>query len=370
MRYPPPWWPANEAWPPVRGSRRWRAHRARFLQRALVGLSFLLFLVTLGAQQLLSWIFGGFPLPSRMPPIAGAFAVAIVIFGFVSFAMRRFGLPMGDIVGAANRVAEGDYSVRLSEHGPPSIRTVAHAFNSMTTRLEKQEQQRRHLMADIAHELRTPLTVIQGRLEGLIDGVYPRDEDRLVELLNDTRMLARLVDDLQTLANAESGTLALHKEPTDVGILLQDIVRTFSDEARTREVDIDVQSAKDLPLMDIDPLRVREVLTNLVANAVHHTPGGGRVSLTAVVRSNELVIGVADSGSGIDAAELPKIFDRFYKGLGSRGSGLGLTISKNLVEAHGGTIRAASQPGRGTTITFTLPISLGHSIFHNRSARL
>jgi len=357
MRYPPPWWPANEPWPPVRGSRRWRGHRARFLQRALVGLSFLLLLVTLGAQQLLSWIFGGFPLPARVPPVLGAFALAIVIFGFVSFAMRRFGLPMGDIVGAANRVAEGDYSVRLSEHGPLSLRTVARAFNSMTSRLEKQEQQRRHLMADIAHELRTPLTVIQGRLEGLIDGVYPRDEARLGELLTDTRMLARLVDDLRTLAHAESGTLALHKEPTDVGILLHDVVRTFADEANARQVAVAVQSAKDLPLVDVDPLRVREVLTNLVANALHHTPAGGRVSLTPVVRSKELVIDVADSGSGIDAEDLPKIFDRFYKGRGSRGSGLGLTISKNLVEAHCGTIRAASQLGQGTTITFTLPVS-------------
>src|SRR5262249_45897320 len=161
------------------------------------------------------------------------------------------GLPMSDIVGAANRVAEGDYSVRLSEYGSPSLRTVARAFNSMTSRLQTQEELRRNLMADIAHELRTPLTVIQGRLEGLIDGVYPRDEARLVELLNDTRMLARLVEDLRTLAHAESGTLALHKEPTDIGVLVHDVAGGLSAAAVERQVAVDVQTAKDLPLVDV-----------------------------------------------------------------------------------------------------------------------
>ncbi len=278
-----------------------------------------------------------------------------VIITIVSAAMRRFGFPMGDIVGAANRVADGDFSARVSEYGPPSLRTVARAFNSMTSRLEAQERQRRHLMADIAHELRTPLAVIQGRLEGLIDGVYPRDESQLTAVLHDTRMLARLVEDLRTLAHAESGMLALHKEPTDVGVLVQEVVNTFSAESAAKHVSIETHGAKDLPLIDVDPLRIREVLTNLVSNALHHTPEGGSVSLAVSTRSKAVIVEVTDSGTGIAADELPKIFDRFYKGHGSHGSGLGLTISKNLVEAHGGEIRAESQPGRGTTITFTLP---------------
>jgi len=226
----------------------------------------------------------------------------------------------------------------------------------MTSRLQLQEEQRRHLMADIAHELRTPLTVIQGRLEGLIDGVYPRDEARLTQLLDDTRMLARLVDDLRTLANAESGTLTLQKEPTDLGILLQDVVKTFSEESAARHVAVDARAASDLPLVDVDPVRMREVLTNLVSNALHHTPAGGSVSLDAAARGDRLAIDVTDSGAGIAASDLPKIFDRFYKGTGSSGSGLGLTISKNLVEAHGGDIRAESPPGKGTTMTFTIPL--------------
>jgi signal transduction histidine kinase len=355
-RRAPPWWPENEPWPPVRGSRPWRRHRARFVRRAGVGLSVLLFLVILGAQQVMSWMFGGFPAQARVPRALWAVGLVFVIITVVSAAMRRFGVPMGDIVGAANRVADGDYSVRVSEHGPPSLRTVARAFNSMTSRLEAQERQRRNLMADIAHELRTPLTVIQGRLEGLIDGVYPRDEARLTEVLNDTRMLARLVEDLRTLAHTESGTLALHKEPTDVGVLVQEVVKAFEPESTARRVTVEARCAKDLALVDVDPVRVREVLTNLLSNALHHTPENRTVSLAANARADLMVIEVTDSGSGIAAEDLPKIFDRFYKGRGSTGSGLGLTISKNLVEAHGGEIRADSKPGEGTTITFTLPV--------------
>jgi signal transduction histidine kinase len=358
-RRSPPWWPENEPWPPVHGRAHWRRHRARFVRRAGIGLSLMLFLVVLGTQQVTSWLFGGSPLPERVPRALWVFGLVFVILTVVSATMRRFGLPMGDIVGAANRVADGDYSVRVSEHGPPSLRTVARAFNSMTSRLEAHEQQRQHLMADIAHELRTPLTVIQGRLEGLIDGVYPRDDARLAEVLNDTRMLARLVEDLRTLAHTESGTLALHKEPTDAGVLIQEVVKTFEAESAARHVTVESQAAKDLPLVDVDPLRVREVLTNLVSNALHHTPAGGAVSIAITATAQTLAVTVSDSGSGIAAEELPKIFDRFYKGRGSSGSGLGLTISKNLVEAHGGEIRAESTVGRGTTIRFTLPIGSG-----------
>jgi two-component system, OmpR family, sensor histidine kinase BaeS len=359
-RRAPPWWPENEPWPPVRGSWRWRRYRSRFIWRAGIFFSLLLFLVVLGTQQLLSWLTGGVaPSPERLPRALWAFGLVFVIVSVLSAAMRRFGLPMGDIIGAANRVADGDYSVRVSEHGPPSLRTVARAFNSMTSRLEAHEQQRRHLMADIAHELRTPLTVIQGRLEGLIDGVYPRDDARLTEVLNDTRMLARLVEDLRTLAHTESGTLALHKEPTDVGVLVQEVVKTFEAESAARHVTVESQTAKDPPLVDVDPLRVREVLTNLVSNALHHTPTGGAISIAIITTAKTLAVTVSDSGSGIAADDLPKIFDRFYKGRGSSGSGLGLTISKNLVEAHGGEIRAESTPGRGTSITFTVPLGSG-----------
>jgi two-component system OmpR family sensor kinase/two-component system sensor histidine kinase BaeS len=244
----------------------------------------------------------------------------------------------------------------VPERGPRFVRVVARSFNSMTAQLQSQDQQRRQLMADIAHELRTPLSVIQGRLEGLVDGVYPRDEARMAELLEDTRMLARLVDDLRTLANAEAGNLPLRKEPTDLSVLLHDSVASFAGEARAAQIDLHVEEANELPLVEIDPLRIREVLTNLIANAVRHTSSGGRILVTAKTTAGRVEVAVVDTGSGIPPEELSRIFDRFYKGASSRGSGLGLTIARNLVLAHGGEISADSEPGRGTRIRFSLPV--------------
>ena len=270
--------------------------------------------------------------------------------------MRRVAFPLGVIVDAANRVAEGDYSARVGQQGVPSMRSVGSAFNTMASRLEAQSRQRRDLMADIAHELRTPLSVIQGRLEGLLDGVYPRDDQTIGEVIGETRLLTRLVDDLRTLANAESGTLRLQKEATDLAVLIQDVVRSLAVEVRDRHVSLVVDAPASLPLITVDPLRIRDMVTNLMFNALNHTPADGTVSITAGVSNEWMTVTVTDTGSGIDPDELPKIFDRFYKGRSSRGSGLGLTIARNLVAAHGGAIRAESPPGHGTTVTFTLPV--------------
>ena len=190
--------------------------------------------------------------------------------------------------------------------------------------------------------------------------MYPRDEVQIAAVLDETRMLARLVDDLRTLAHAESGMLTLRKESTDLSILIHEAVASFSIESAAGEVSIHAAAAPDLPLVEIDPLRIREVLTNLLSNALRHTPAGGAVSVNAARRENAgapvIEVRVSDTGSGIAAEDVPKIFDRFYKGRRSRGSGLGLTIARNLVVAHGGEVRADSEPGRGTTVVFTLPL--------------
>jgi signal transduction histidine kinase len=272
--------------------------------------------------------------------------------------MRRFGTPLGDIVSAADRVASGDYDARVAERGTPFLRRVARAFNGMTEKLEAQDRQRRQLMADIAHELRTPLTIVQGRLEGLVDGVYPRDEAQLTEVLEETRMLARLIDDLRTLANAEAGSLSLRKEPTDLAVLIHDAVGTFASDAAAARIALRVDDRAELPLVDVDPLRVREVLINLLANALRHTAAGGTISVTASTNERMVAVSVSDTGSGIARDDLPRIFDRFYKGATSHGSGLGLAIVRNLIVAHGGEVTAASELGRGTTIRFTLPTSI------------
>ena len=334
----------------------WRRGRARFVRRVGVIFAVLLFLSVIGLATLVSIAVRG-RTPDSVSIDIGPIAALVAIFTVVFFSIiRRVGRPLGDIVEAANRVATGDFSARVGGHGSRPLRMVGTAFNTMAERLEAQDRQRRHLMSDIAHELRTPLSVIQGRLEGLHDGVYARDDATIAELIDETRMLARLVDDLQTLANAESGMLTLRKEPADLAVLAHDVIASFRADANTRHVALNLDTPADLPMMSIDPVRIREVLSNLVSNALHHTPADGRVSIVIRAEPTRLVVTVADTGSGIRADDLPKIFDRFYKGTGSRGSGLGLTIARNLVTAHGGEIHAQSRPGEGTSITFTLPL--------------
>jgi two-component system OmpR family sensor kinase/two-component system sensor histidine kinase BaeS len=298
------------------------------------------------------------------------FILMVVVFLAV---LRRVGLPIGDLIAAAHRVAEGDFSVRVPQHGPRAVRAVAAAFNDMAGRLARQEQQRRELMAEIAHELRTPLSIVQGRLEGLIDGVYPRDASQLEPLLDQTRVLTRLVEDLRTLANAESGVLTLAREPTDIGMLMHDAASDVAAEAAGRGISLKVEDTPAMPAVNVDPVRMRQVLVNVLVNAVRHSarmPFDPRhpdprdlppptVRADARIVDGRLVVRVADTGPGIPPEELPRIFDRFYKGPGSSGSGLGLTIARSLVQAHGGEIHAESRLGAGTTVTFTVPAVLG-----------
>lgn len=218
----------------------------------------------------------------------------------------------------------------------------------VTRFFREQDRLRRQLMADVAHELRTPLAILQGRIEGLLDGVYARDDARLGELLDETRHLSRLVEDLRTLANAEAGALDLRKEPVDVAELIRDVAASF-------ERPIDVDAPDDLPLLELDPMRVREVLLNLLSNADRHTPADGTISIRAEALPRRIEIRVSDTGSGIAPEDLPRIFDRFQKGRNSRGSGLGLAIARDLVRAHDGEIHVESEQGKGTTVTVSFP---------------
>ena len=252
---------------------------------------------------------------------------------------------------AADRVADGDYSVRVKESGPPPMRALARSFNAMTMRLENADRLRRDLMADVAHELRTPLTVLQGRLEGLVDDVYPLDKAQLAQLLEETQVLSRLVDDLRTLALSDAGAFPLQKESTDLVLLANDVVHSM----QGRGAPITPVAANRVVLSDVDPIRIREVLTNLLANAIRHTPNDGRIEVALTEAAGVVTMAVADTGDGIAADALPRLFDRFYKGPDSRGSGLGLAIAKGIVAAHGGEISADSTAGQGTTIRFTLP---------------
>lgn len=353
QRHAPPWWPADEPWPPRHGP-PWAHGKRLFLLRFAALFAIVLALTFYGGLTLLRRVIGE---PGGIWPV-WPIVFALIVFVWV-LAMRRVGGPLGHVVAAAEQVASGDFGVRVAEYGPPWLRSVAAAFNSMTARLELQQRQRRDLMADIAHELRTPLAVMQGRLEGMLDGVYPRDETHVTHVLDETRLLARLVEDLRTLAHSESGTLTLQKEPTDLGVLLDDALTSFRPDAETHGVVVSAQIPADMPLVEIDPLRAREVVTNLLSNAIRYSPEGSTVWVEAEASTDTVTIRVRDNGTGIPPDDLPHIFDRFYKGAASSGSGLGLTIARSLVIAHGGRIAAESTTGAGTSIVVTLPIRSG-----------
>jgi signal transduction histidine kinase len=221
-------------------------------------------------------------------------------------------------------------------------------FGRVAREFAEQNRLRRQLMADVAHELRTPLAILQGRIEGLLDGVYPHDEAHFAELLDQTRHLSRLVDDLGTLANAEAGALELRKEPVDLGDLVRDVAA-----AQPRPIAVEVPVG--LPAVEADPVRIRQVLLNLLANALRHTPAEGIVSVEIETQPQRLLIRVRDNGEGIAPEDLPRVFERFQKGSGSRGSGLGLPIARKLVLAHGGDVAIESTLGKGTEVTISLP---------------
>jgi two-component system sensor histidine kinase BaeS len=197
--------------------------------------------------------------------------------------------------------------------------------------------------------------VITGNLEAVLDGVYPPDPEHLTPILDETRVMARLIEDLRTISLSEAGTLALHPEPTDPDVLIGEVHHAFASSAAAAGITLTTASSGDLPILDIDPVRIREVLSNLVANALRHTPAGGTVTVGGQAEPSSVVLVVRDTGPGIDRDLLPHVFDRFVKGAGSRGSGLGLPIARGLVEAHGGSITVESTVDVGTTFRVMLP---------------
>jgi two-component system sensor histidine kinase BaeS len=366
---PPSWWPANEPWPPSRPPQwgKWRRHNRprRFFWRFGCGLIFFLSLI-FGSCTIFTWLIistaNALNSPDGIPRLPVVFMLALLILMssagvfVIGRNLHRATQPIEEMMDAADHVAQGDYTARVTEHGPRDVRQLAHAFNSMSERLQLNDEQRRRLLADISHELRTPLTVLHGNLEGMLDGIYQPDAARLESLVEETRVMSRLIDDLRTLADADSGTLKLQRESTDLGLLINEVIASFRGQAQAGGVNLSVEAASDLPLLEIDPARIRQVLTNLIANALRYTISGGSIRVGCVSTSQLLEVTVSDTGRGIAPSDLPHIFDRYTKSSDSRGSGLGLAIAKDLVEAHGGNITVQSEVNHGTTITFTLPV--------------
>jgi signal transduction histidine kinase len=360
----PPWWPENEEWPP---HGRWgRRPPSTFFRR--LGCLFLflnLFLIVIFGlfAGLVFAVFergGDLTRPAAwLVPVGFVFVFFVLGLTFMAARnIRRMSTPLDELVEASNKVAEGDYSVRVEEKGPSETLSLTRGFNSMAERLQEHHERRQNMLADVSHELRTPITIIQGNVEGILDGMYPADETRLRSILEETQILSRLVDDLRTMALAESGSLLLRREAVDLGPLIEDVISGFEAQATEKKIQFSRQWAGG-ESVNVDPLRVREILTNLLSNGIRYTPAGGEIKLglseMTTGRERSVLVFVHDSGPGIPAADLAHIFDRFYKSSDSGGMGLGLSIAKYLVEAHGGKIWAESEAGKGTRISFTLP---------------
>ena len=289
--------------------------------------------------------------------IAGLAALAVTLA--LSSRILR---PVERLTEAAQRMEKGDLTVRVPVTSEDEIGQLAHAFNSMAGSLAQQEQLRRNMVTDVAHELRTPLTNLRGYLEAARDDLVPSDAALVDNLYEETMLLSRLVADLQELAQAEAGQLALQRQPASLAGIVEQAVTILRPQANAKGLMLSVDLPDNLPPVDVDPERVGQVLRNLLNNAVAHTPQGGEVAVAARSGDREVAVSVRDTGTGIAAEHLPYVFDRFYRADKSRarqtgGAGLGLAIAKQLVIAHGGSIKVESAPEQGTTFTFTLPVA-------------
>ena len=343
--------------------------RRRFLVVAVLALAVLIGLgvaIGLGVEH---WGWGR-PAPRPAPERGRGPGGLLVVAGFVAvvggvataLAYKRISRPVADLLAASDRLAQGDHGVSVEPDGPRELRSLIETFNQMAVRLDATEEQRRRFLADVTHELRTPLAVLQSGIEAQLDGIHPRDDRHLGSLLEETHLLGRLVDDLHTLALADAGRLALHYERAHPAALVADAVESHAALAERKGVVVAATVADDLPEIDVDPTRVRQVLANLLSNAVRHARTSVRVNVR--VTDDGVRFTVADDGPGIPADQLDGVFERFTRSADSRGSGLGLSIARDLVRAHGGTITAANQTGTaanlddgGAVIGFTVPVA-------------
>ncbi|MFH1486751.1 MAG: HAMP domain-containing sensor histidine kinase, partial [Chloroflexota bacterium] len=287
---------------------------------------------------------------------------------FVAFVVslllaRRIVVPIERLTSAVQKMQEGDLSQRVPSAGAGEVAKLSEAFNTMAIRLDLAQRLRRNMVADIAHELRTPLHNVLGYLEMLRDGVTDPTPAVIYGIHEEASILKRLVDDLQQLALVESGQMQLSPRPASALALLRQAATIIEPEVGSKGVEVVVDASPDLPNVLVDEARIGQVLRNLLSNAIAFTPNGGRITLSAKYlggAGKAVEVTVADTGPGIPQADLPYIFERFYRSDTARtrttgGAGLGLTIAKQLVEAHGGSIQAESEPGKGACFRFTIP---------------
>ena len=280
---------------------------------------------------------------------------AVVVAGVVARAVSR---PINALTSAAQHLAAGRRDVRVDlDDAPGEIGALAAAFDRMAVAVDEEDRLRRQLVADVAHEVRTPLSILQGTTEALVDGVLPADPATLASLHEEVLRLSSLVGDLETLAAADAAGLRLDTEPVDLADEVRTVVAGVEPSASAADLTLDV-SLEPAPVAG-DPRRLRQLATTLLANALAYTPPGGSIRITTSTAGGQALLEVSDTGPGIDAADLPRIFDRFYRGrrtADTSGSGIGLAVARELAAAHGGTVTATNEAIGGAVFTVTLPV--------------
>jgi signal transduction histidine kinase len=329
----------------------------RRFARRMATFAILFVLVMAAVIVAMAWLIGSFVSEDISHSILPAIAVLVALFVIFRLGrgLRGTAAPLAELIEASGRVESGEVGTQVAVRGPREMRALAGAFNSMSARLAADTDERRRLLADVSHELRTPLTVIQGSIEGMLDGLYPADREHLERVLAETQQLERLIDDLRTLSLTDAGALPLHREPTELADLAADVVAGFQPPARADGIGVVVE-ADSVPPVSVDPRRIRQVVGNLVSNALRHTPAGGQVSVRVRRGGTSVELEVADTGSGMDAESAARAFDRFWRSGDTAGAGLGLAIVRDLVRAHGGDVSLESAPGTGTTVLCSFPL--------------
>lgn len=304
--------------------------------------------------------------------LIGFLAVAVALFLGVLLT-RQITLPVRALTKGAHQIAEGKLNYRVKTSSKDELGELAQSFNSMASSLDKMEQSRRRMTADIAHELRTPLTVIEGTVDAILDGVFKADKEHFLSIKEQTAQLTRLINDLRDISLAESGQMKLDVAPANMVDLVRRKLAQAEVRALEKGVKLNLKVPGELPEVTIDAARIEQVIANLLSNAIRHTPSGASITVSLETISGShahqfdkpgLLLSVADTGEGIPAEHLPYIFDRFYRVASSRSknngeTGLGLAIVKQMIEAHGGKVWAQSEPGKGSTFYVALPLTTG-----------
>ena len=295
---------------------------------------------------------------SRKIFYAGITSIAVaLLLGWLLF--RQLTKPLNELTRATKKVSTGDLDHRVDIDSDDELGRLSESFNQMAQNLRESKEIRQRMISDIAHELRTPLTVLGAKVEAMREGVYEATDEKLREVQEYLTLLNRLVEDLQELTLAEAGELDLDCEPEDISQIVKRVQNNLKNAAGKKKVNLVIDFPDSLPEISLDSDRIYEVLNNLVKNAIRHTKEGGEVRIRVKERENDVMIEVEDTGEGIPEDKIDHVFDRFYRTDSSRssegGSGLGLSISKELVQAHGGEISIESEPGKGTVVSFYLP---------------